>query len=383
MDTLTWHKTRQKGIGSSDAPCILGVSTFKTPYDIYAQKISPEPIVSEETPKMTAGKALEGAIAEWWGKAYGFKVIRDNKFRFHPHFPFMFAELDRIAFHQERGPGLVEVKNTERKIFEKWRVGEMPLSFYIQTQHQFACSGLAWGALVCLLDGWDMNSIDLFPDLEFIRDLERIEDKFWCDYVMAKVPPPLVNMEDVKSFYPAHRLGKSVELDPVTFQALGDLMNVKTELADLSAKKDLLEFTVANFMQDAEIANFKKFRVASFKKNPDTQMVDAGKLTEENPDLAEKYMKPRKGARILRPYSSALILASKEYISEIQRTQTAVSAAEVKTDGIQTPGSIDQGSGPAGGEKGSWTVHRAGDGSTGEAAEGLQSLDGDSNSKVS
>lgn len=361
MDTLTWHRTRQKGLGSSDAPCILGVSTFKTPFDIYQQKIAPEPIISEETPKMRAGKELEAAIADWWGKEYAFRVIRDNKFRFHPQYPHLFAELDRIAFHPERGMGLVEVKNTERKIFEKWRVGDMPLSFYIQTQHQFACTGLEWGALVVLLDGWDLDSIDLFPDPEFIKDMERIEDKFWCDHVQARVPPALVNMDDVKSFYPAHRLGKTVELDPITFQALNDLHNVKVEIGDLSAKKDLLEFTVANFMQDAEIATFKKFRVASFKKNPDTMMFDASRFAEENAEVAGQYTKPRNGARILRPYQSALILASKEYINDLQLNQT-----EVKTDGIlqkesTAPGPVDQGSGPADSKIGSWTVRRAGD----------------------
>jgi putative phage-type endonuclease len=382
MDELTWHRSRQKGIGSSDAPCILGVSTFKTPFDIYQQKISPEPIVSEETPKMRAGKELEGAIADWWGREYAFRVIRDNKFRFHSQYPFMFAELDRIAFHPERGAGLVEVKNTERKIFEKWRVGEMPLSFYIQTQHQFACTGLKWGALVVLMDGWDKESIDLFPDPEFIADMEKLEVKFWNENVIPRIPPALVNMDDVKSFYPAHRLGKSVELDPVTFQALNDLMNVKTELADLSAKKDLLEFTVANFMQDAEIANFKKFRVASFKKNPDTQMVDMTKLSEERGELLTGYMKPRKGARILRPYQSQLIIASKEYINEIQRTQT-----EVKADGTlqaepTESGALDQGRSPGDSKIGSWSVVRSG-GIPGGPTEGLHPLDGDTDSKVS
>jgi putative phage-type endonuclease len=379
MDELTWHRTRQKGIGSSDAPCILGVSTFKTPFDIYQQKIAAEPIISEETPKMRAGKELEGAIADWWGREYQFRVIRDNKFRFHPQYPFMFAELDRIAFHPDRGPGLVEVKNTERKIFEKWRVGEMPLSFYIQTQHQFACSGLEWGALVVLMDGWDKESIDLFPDPEFIRDLEQIEAKFWNENVIPRIPPALVNMDDVKSFYPAHRLGKSVELDPVTFQALNDLMNVKTELADLGAKKDLLEFTVANFMQDAEIANFKKFRVASFKKNPDTMMFDAANYITQHPEATEGFMKPRNGARILRPYQSQLIIANKEYINEIQRN-----LQEVKTDGIhEGERPVDQGSGPGDSKIGSWTVVRGtGQRSPDEAStEGLQPLDGAADSK--
>ena len=324
MDVQTWHKTRQTGIGSSDAPAILGVSAFKTPYDIWLRKTAPEPIIDDETPKMTAGKELEDAIARWWAKEFGIRVVRDNKFRLHPSYDFIFAELDRIAMHPERGPGLIEVKNTERRIFERWRVGDMPLSFYIQIQHQFMCSGLEWGVLVCLLDGWDMKTIEIFPDHEFIDGLEQKEVRFWNDYVIPKVAPELTNFSDVEQMYPKHEPGKAVELDRFTLQAAVDLQQVLQQIEDLNNTKESLQFQVAKILGDAECGTSRQYRVVTFKKNLDGIMVDAEKLEAQWPSVYEKCLKPRRGARILRLNKAQLTLAAKESVEALKRTQAEV-----------------------------------------------------------
>ena len=324
MDARKWHETRQTGIGSSDAPSICEVSAFKTPYDIWLRKTAPEPIIDDETPKMTAGKELEDAIARWWSKEFGIRVVRDNKFRLHPTYDFIFAELDRIAMHPERGPGLLEVKNTERRIFERWRVGDMPLSFYIQIQHQFMCSGLEWGVLVCLLDGWDMKTVEIFPDHEFIDGLEQKEVRFWNEHVVKKIAPELTNFSDVEQMYPTHDPGKSVELDRFTLQAAVDLQQVLQQIEDLENTKESLQFQVAKILGDAECGTSRQYRVVTFKKNMDGMMVDTEKLATQWPTIYEHCQKPRRGARVLRLNKSQLTLAAKENIEILKRTQAEV-----------------------------------------------------------
>ncbi|MES2145765.1 MAG: YqaJ viral recombinase family protein, partial [Pseudomonadota bacterium] len=47
MDRQEWLKWRKGGIGSSDAPIIMGASPYKTRLQLYKEKISPE--IKEET----------------------------------------------------------------------------------------------------------------------------------------------------------------------------------------------------------------------------------------------------------------------------------------------------------------------------------------------
>ena len=38
MTEIEWLKSRQQGIGGSDAGAILGVNNYKTPFDVYIDK---------------------------------------------------------------------------------------------------------------------------------------------------------------------------------------------------------------------------------------------------------------------------------------------------------------------------------------------------------
>lgn len=49
-ERLEWLKTRQTGIGGSDVAAILGLSKWKTPLDVYNDKIAEPPLKNPTLP---------------------------------------------------------------------------------------------------------------------------------------------------------------------------------------------------------------------------------------------------------------------------------------------------------------------------------------------
>ena len=55
-----WLKLRKTGISGTDVSAILGLNPFKTPFEVYQDKISDEIIPVEENEKMLWGKLHRG-----------------------------------------------------------------------------------------------------------------------------------------------------------------------------------------------------------------------------------------------------------------------------------------------------------------------------------
>ena len=59
QDTAEWHEFRHKHIGASDCPVILGISPWKTRYQLWEEKTAATPPLPYSNPAMEKGKALE------------------------------------------------------------------------------------------------------------------------------------------------------------------------------------------------------------------------------------------------------------------------------------------------------------------------------------
>lgn len=192
MTRAEWLKWRQGGIGASDAPIIMGVSEFKTPYDLYLDKIADNPI---ETSNFISDKGVrfESKIRA----LYESLVNKD----FPPalcqteQYPMIRASLDgRSADKKE----IIEIKLSGKEDWERAKRGIVPKKYYPQVQHQLFASG----ADVCYFlsyidDDKEMMLLEnlaivvVCPDQMYIEDLMRTELHFWHLNVLPRIPPPL------------------------------------------------------------------------------------------------------------------------------------------------------------------------------------------------
>ena len=63
-DRAAWLRLRRQGIGASEAACVLGESTYGSPMSVFAEKISTEEPVEEQSERMEWGQTLEPVILD-------------------------------------------------------------------------------------------------------------------------------------------------------------------------------------------------------------------------------------------------------------------------------------------------------------------------------
>jgi putative phage-type endonuclease len=176
-----WLEQRRHGIGASDVAVILGLSTFKSPYALWAEKtgMAAEPDESQE--HLRWGLLLEPAIADEYSAQTGRRLIDHGRYavRQHPSEPLL-CTLDReIEPIDDRGPGSLEIKTGSAFQSSDWD-DELPLRVQVQLQAQLAVTGWSWGSIAVLVGGNSFRHVDVRRNDAFINEvlLPRCRD-FW------------------------------------------------------------------------------------------------------------------------------------------------------------------------------------------------------------
>ena len=152
-----WLEARKKGIGASEAACVIGMNPWKTNQQLFDEKIGavkPEDI--SDKPCVDYGKKAEEHIRELFKLDYPqysvgyseFEMIANRKNQ-----PWLFATLDGfIVEKDEKGNsrlGILEIKTTEilnPSQWDKWD-NKVPDYYYCQILHQFLATGYDFAIL--------------------------------------------------------------------------------------------------------------------------------------------------------------------------------------------------------------------------------------------
>ena len=189
-ERIQWLEARRSGIGSSDAPALLGVCPWQTALDVYHTKVDTSVPVDRMSNAMEWGHRLEPVVAGKAIDSHGWTLGKPGLLR-HSDYPFLLATPDRVNQFGE----VVEIKTTgSRDGWGEPETDEIPMNVWVQVQHQLAVASsiderveLAW---VCVLIGGSdyrryrvpRNPVYLETALPAYRD-------FW-QAVESRTPPP-------------------------------------------------------------------------------------------------------------------------------------------------------------------------------------------------
>lgn len=191
-----WLKWRHQGIGSSDAPVIMGVSRFKTYDQLLAEKSGPVPAEDPANAYIKdRGNRIEQVVRKLYSDYMGldFQPMSCQNI----DTPWMLSTLDGV----DKGLNLmIEVKllssqsyenfNPETPGYIKWceaaSVGKVPEDYYPQIQHQLMTTGIPACVFIGLkeLRGGpaptmdDLAMVTVLPDPGYITDLRTRELAF-------------------------------------------------------------------------------------------------------------------------------------------------------------------------------------------------------------
>ena len=135
--TPEWLEARNAGIGSTDSSSILGVNPYKTPKEVYLEKIG-EGSKFEGNWFTERGKALEPVLRQHFSDAFGKDVLNVPGTLRHPDYDFILASLDGYTEDGE----LTEFKTaTTRKGWGEAGSDEIPAMYLVQVQHAMLVTG--------------------------------------------------------------------------------------------------------------------------------------------------------------------------------------------------------------------------------------------------
>lgn len=245
-----WLDLRKTGIGSSDAAAILGLSTYRSPYAVWAEKTGAVRDEFTETPRQRWGKKLEQLIADEFEEQTATVLYDPGQWTIytHPDLPYMQCTPDRLT----AANGVVELKTAGLDRAADWADGP-PLAYQVQLQHQIDVLGMTHGYLAVLIGGSDFRWYRQERNDKFLTALESRLGEFWA--LVESNTPPVVDghkatREALAKLHPADN-GSTVELDELTAQLGQELLAVKAEVKALESREAELENRLRAAIGDA------------------------------------------------------------------------------------------------------------------------------------
>lgn len=168
-----WLEARRTKIGASDAPVIMGVSPWKTPYQLWEAKMKGD--ATPTNAAMQRGHQMEPIIRMNYESATG-KEFLPIVLQSIPH-PWMLASLDGISEDMHHA---IEIKCAGQSDHECAKNGLVPDHYYPQLQHQMAVCGLdSITYISCKYDDIDdVSVINVRRDEKYIQEMIVKEKEF-------------------------------------------------------------------------------------------------------------------------------------------------------------------------------------------------------------
>jgi putative phage-type endonuclease len=183
QNTDSWEKWRQEGIGSSDAPVIMGVSPWKTPLQLWEEKIGIRQGFQGNNATIR-GHQMEPKARAAFELEMGIEFI--PMVAEHFNFPYMRASLDGWNAEEQ---AVLEIKCPGKEDHDLAKSGKVPEKYWPQLQHQLFVTG-GKVAYYYSYDGESGITIPVYPDHEYMKQLFEKEQDFWEMVVNKKQPEP-------------------------------------------------------------------------------------------------------------------------------------------------------------------------------------------------
>lgn len=280
MSREDWLVERQKSIGGSDAPAIIGLNPWSSPYTVWADKLGKIP-PKEDNEAMRLGRDLEDYVAKRFTEDTGKKVRRENFLLTNPQYPFAHANVDRMVVGEDAG---LECKTTSVLNLKNFKNGAFPDTYYVQCVHYLMVTGCAKWYLAVLVLGKEFKVFEIERDEDEIKALAESEEAFW-KYVESETPPPAdgtaSTTDTLTTIYPESN-EDSVNL--IAYERdLEQYMALTAQIKELEKLKDEAANKVKAFLGEAGRGDSDRYKVTWTSSSRST--FDAKRFAADHKEL--------------------------------------------------------------------------------------------------
>ena len=194
QNSTDWRDWRRGGLGSSDAPVVMGDSRWMMPRTLWEIKTRRSEEPERDNLATRRGRKLEAAARA----AYEAETaeIMEPHCMSHDHLSWMRASLDGLNFDASL---VLEIKCPLRSRDHALALeGQVPRHYYAQLQHQLEVSRARelhyWS-----FDGRRGALVKVMPDHGYIERLVQAEVEFWRNVTENRWPEPRFKEQDLSS----------------------------------------------------------------------------------------------------------------------------------------------------------------------------------------
>lgn len=326
-EKISVQRDRTAYLGGSDIAAVLGLSDYKTPLDVYRQKIGElkDDFDKAQLRRLRRGKQREAFVIQNAADDWGLRVTRtspedDQNVHAHQDYPFLRAEvdfewlvtedfLDAADIPESCVPrslvGTVqngEVKSVHPFAAAQWGEQfseEVPVYYAAQSMYGLGLTGRE----ICLYlteIGDDIVLYVIRRDGDTVVGMFQQAVAFWTDHVQARIPPAASTLGDLKWLYGKIK-GRPVDVDDDIAQALRNLAALRAAKRANDLAEEDLNFRIGDFVgrawsvmdgqapkENAELRH--NGVVIATWNNTRGAYLDQKRLKEGHPDIVRDHM---------------------------------------------------------------------------------------------
>jgi len=284
-----WLAERRTGIGGSDAAVIVGVSKWRTPYQLWAEKRG-DVVEQEDNMDMLIGRALEPEIRQRYADVTGRTVLQPPSIVRHPDLEWMLASLDGVT---EDGR-VLEIK-TARSGPEWGEPGsaEIPETYLLQVQHYLAVTAAPVADVAVMFKDRRTPAVEIYEvpaDRELQDMLIQAEAQFWQS-VQEGIPPEPVSYADLLSRYGRHSKEGVVFASENVEECVSRLRDIAAQRKVLDAAEEDAKAEVMRALGDHDtlVSVLTGNPLVTWKVAKPSQRFETSAFRNAHPDLYQKF----------------------------------------------------------------------------------------------
>ncbi|HQG06786.1 MAG TPA: YqaJ viral recombinase family protein [Anaerohalosphaeraceae bacterium] len=286
MITEKQLKERMHYLGASDIPVLMGLSRFKTPYDLWLEKTGRvEPVDVSDNPAVAAGIHFEDGVLRFAEERLG-SIVKNRERRIE-NTP---IKVHTDAVLKETGePIEAKVEGLFSPLRSGWGddgTDEVPFDVLVQSLVQMAACGTETGYVVAFLGGRGFRLYRIKNDNDVKQMILQRAVQFWTENVMADKPPvdsaPTIEFLKNRKRYKEPQIELPEEL-AADYLAAKEAVKVAEERLNSAKEKILMA------LGDYESGQAGAWRVLYPEYS--RKGIDIKRLQAEHPEIAEKYEK--------------------------------------------------------------------------------------------
>jgi putative phage-type endonuclease len=327
---------RPFGLGGSDVCAALGLSPYKTPLALWAEKLGLPGVAPAEGLALRVGQHLEPFIAQEYERVSGHRTRLPDAIVRAPGEPHFYGHLDRVVCerpseaslalpHESQGEtqapartalpsspsrspspsalgpneAILECKSVGLRSQHLW--GEagtdaMPVSYLVQCVWYLWLTQAKRADVAVLIGNHDFRIYQVHRDTALEAMVLERARSFWHEHVLAGVPPVPVSGADLQWLHPDDD-GSVREVDDETRLALMKLADAQQHAKHLDETIEALRLQVTSFMGECALLQYQGKVLASFKRSKPVSRFDLKAFEAEHPALACRYRSQSPGTR--------------------------------------------------------------------------------------